>query len=315
MNVRSEDRPILLSIAAVERDTGIGKDTLRAWERRYGFPTPSRDQNDERAYPLEQVEKLRAIKRLLDLGHRPGRVVGLPIEELHRLCMGQTPPPTTIDEIDQDPHSLVKPLYDAIRKHDDDDLRRLLSQAYSAQGLSHFVMNVVAPLNTMVGDGWMRGELQVFEEHLYSETVQTLLRQAINQLPQPSVRNRPRVLLTTFPQEQHGLGLLMVEALLSLHGCTCVSLGVQTPIRDIVMAAEAHQAQVIALSFSLAFNPNQVLDGLAELRAQLQPGVEIWAGGRSGILHRRDVPGVMILSDLKDLAVHVERWRSANPLV
>jgi methanogenic corrinoid protein MtbC1 len=312
MNVRSADRPILLSIAAVERDTGIGKDTLRAWERRYGFPTPARDQNDERAYPLEQVEKLRAIKRLLDLGHRPGRVVGLPIEELHRLCMGQTPAPTTIDDIDQDPLTLVKPLYDAIRNHDDEDLRRLLSQAHSAQGLSHFVMNVIAPLNTMVGDGWMRGELQVFEEHLYSETVQTLLRQAINQLPQPSVRNRPRVLLTTFPQEQHGLGLLMVEALLTLQGCTCVSLGVQTPIRDIVMAAKAHQAQVVALSFSLAFNPNQVLDGLAELRAQLQPDVEVWAGGRSGILHRREVPGVTILSDLKDLASHVDRWRSAN---
>jgi len=312
MNDRSGDRPILLSIAAVERDTGIGKDTLRAWERRYGFPTPSRDQNDERTYPLEQVEKLRAIKRLLDLGHRPGRVVGLPIEELHRLCMGQTPPPTSIDEIDQDPNAAVMPLYDAIRQHDDQALRRLLSQAYSANGLAHFVMNVIAPLNTMVGDGWMRGELQVFEEHLYSETVQTLLRQAINQLPQPSVRNSPRVLLTTFPQEQHGLGLLMVEALLCLKGCTCVSLGVQTPIRDIVMAAKAHQAQVIALSFSLAFNPNQVLDGLSELRAQLGDGVEIWAGGRSGILQRREVPGVMILGDLKDLALHVDRWRQIH---
>lgn len=30
----------LLSIAAVERDTGLTKDTLRVWERRYGFPTP-----------------------------------------------------------------------------------------------------------------------------------------------------------------------------------------------------------------------------------------------------------------------------------
>jgi len=104
----------------------------------------------------------------------------------------------------------------------------------------------------------------------------------------------------------------MVEALLCLKGCTCVSLGVQTPIRDIVMAAKAHQAQVIALSFSLAFNPNQVLDGLSELRAQLGDGVEIWAGGRSGILQRREVPGVMILGDLKDLALHVDRWRQIH---
>ncbi|MBK8767339.1 MAG: MerR family transcriptional regulator, partial [Burkholderiaceae bacterium] len=31
---------ITLSISAVERDTGLSKDTLRVWERRYGFPLP-----------------------------------------------------------------------------------------------------------------------------------------------------------------------------------------------------------------------------------------------------------------------------------
>ena len=50
----------MLSIAAVERDTGIGKDTLRVWERRYGFPVPERDVHGERIYPMSQVEKLRA---------------------------------------------------------------------------------------------------------------------------------------------------------------------------------------------------------------------------------------------------------------
>jgi len=31
------------TIAAVERDTGLSKDTLRVWERRYLFPVPGRD--------------------------------------------------------------------------------------------------------------------------------------------------------------------------------------------------------------------------------------------------------------------------------
>ena len=34
-----------LSISAVERDTGISKDTLRVWERRYRFPVPERDEH------------------------------------------------------------------------------------------------------------------------------------------------------------------------------------------------------------------------------------------------------------------------------
>ena len=32
-----------LPIAAVERETGLAKDTLRVWEKRYGFPQPLRD--------------------------------------------------------------------------------------------------------------------------------------------------------------------------------------------------------------------------------------------------------------------------------
>ena len=44
-----------MSIAAVERDCGLAKDTLRVWERRYGFPIPLWDRNDERLYPANQV--------------------------------------------------------------------------------------------------------------------------------------------------------------------------------------------------------------------------------------------------------------------
>ena len=71
-----------LTIAAVERDTGISKDTLRVWERRYGFPVPGRNPFGERTYPSAQVTKLRIVKRLLDAGFRPGRVVGLALDEL-----------------------------------------------------------------------------------------------------------------------------------------------------------------------------------------------------------------------------------------
>ena len=65
-----------LPIAAVERETGLGKDTLRVWERRYGFPRPLRDEHGERLYPPEQVERLHQIRRLMDQGLRPGKLLG-----------------------------------------------------------------------------------------------------------------------------------------------------------------------------------------------------------------------------------------------
>ena len=65
-------RPLTLSISAVERDTGLSKDTLRVWERRYGFPTPERDAVGERAYSLDQVEKLLSFLHFRNLGTAVG---------------------------------------------------------------------------------------------------------------------------------------------------------------------------------------------------------------------------------------------------
>ena len=59
----------------------------------------------------------------------------------------------------------------------------------------------------------------------------------------------PRVVLTTVPEEQHVLGLLMSECLLTLEGAACIPLGTQTPLADIVRAASAHAADVVAPSF------------------------------------------------------------------
>ena len=53
MNDRSGAPAPSYSIAAVERDTGLSKDTLRVWERRYGFPQPGRDGAGDRVYPAE----------------------------------------------------------------------------------------------------------------------------------------------------------------------------------------------------------------------------------------------------------------------
>ena len=59
MSTPAAHAPVTLTIASVERDTGLSKDTLRVWERRYGFPVPDRDVNGERLYPADQVERLR----------------------------------------------------------------------------------------------------------------------------------------------------------------------------------------------------------------------------------------------------------------
>lgn len=296
-----------LSITAVERDTGLSKDTLRVWERRYGFPQPERDAAGERAYPMAQVERLRALKRLLDAGHRPGRVVALPLDDLLRLA--EAAPRSPGAAAAAPPGAELGELLEILRRHDLLALRRRLGQLRAHLGLGRFVVAVIAPLNTLVGESWMRGQLEVFEEHLYTEAAQAVLREAIATVPVPPASARPRVLLTTFPGEPHGLGLLMAEALFVLEGATCLSLGVRTPVWDIVLAARAVRADIVALGFTGCMNPNQVVEGLTELRAKLAPQAELWAGGAAPVLHRRRVPGVTPVARLEQLAAEVQRWR------
>lgn len=100
------------------------------------------------------------------------------------------------------------------------------------------------------------------------------------------------MLLTTLPQELHGLGLLMVEAMLVLEGCTCVSLGTQTPLLDVVQAAQAHRVDVVLLSFSAAQNGTVVLANLRELRAQLPSRIALWVGGSCPALYHKPLEGI-----------------------
>jgi DNA-binding transcriptional MerR regulator/methylmalonyl-CoA mutase cobalamin-binding subunit len=310
MNDRAAVRPITVSIAAVERDTGLSKDTLRVWERRYGFPTPERDQFGERAYPLEQVEKLRLVRRLLDSGHRPGRVVKLSVEELQRVSESLA---TTPQRIVEEHEVNLRGYLDYVKQHDVDGLRRALSQATLKLGLARFVTDLIAPLNVMIGDAWLRGQVEVFEEHMYTESVNVVLRNALASIPQAASAGRPRVLLTTFPQEPHGLGLLMAETLFALEGGKCLSLGVQTPIWDIVLAATAARSDVVALSFTASLNPNYVINGLQELREKLPRSIEIWAGGQCPVIHRKEVGGVVAIAELQDLRHEMSRWRAEHP--
>lgn len=305
----AQQTSLVLNIASVERDTGLSKDTLRVWERRYGFPAPTRDPIGERIYSVEQLEKLRTLKRLLDLGHRPGKIVGLPMGELQRLAQASgNAAARGLDRAESTPD--LSPYVGLLKRHHVEELRSQLLQALLRNGLARFIIDTIAPLNERVGEAWTRGAVEIHEEHLYTETVQGILRGAIGSMPRPGAR--PRVLLTTFPQEPHGLGILMAEAMFALNGCDCVSLGVRTPVRDILQAASAQRADIVALSFSAAVSANQVLAGLADLRAELAPSVEIWAGGSCPALHRRRPDGVTTLRVLEEIEPQVQRWRQAN---
>ena len=310
------DEP-LLSIAAVERETGLGKDTLRAWERRYGFPVPQRDGSGVRGYPRALVDRLALIRRALLAGERPGRLLALAPAQLDAVLAEIANRPVGRAPAQPDGHAPVLDIDEgliALRSGGAEALRHWLTLALARTGLGDFVVDGIAPLTVAVGQAWVDGRVAVYEEHLYSEAVQAVLRSAMLPFQAGLEARAPRILLTTVPGEAHGLGLLMAEALMTLQACRCLSLGTQTPLADIAAAARVHQIDVVALSFSESLPASQALPALAELRASLPASVMIWAGGGAAALRGLRLPGIRVMTRLAGIGEAIGDWRRAASL-
>ncbi len=303
---RAEAPTAGIAIATVERDTGLSKDTLRVWERRYGFPKPMRDSNGERMYPADQLEKLRVIRRLMDSGLRPGKVVAESLNALNARIRALSKGASR----DQGEVAVAAEALRLLKTHQVAKLRQLFTHALMQLGLQRFVVEVVAPLNELVGDAWIEGHIQIFEEHLYAEQLQHLLRQAIASLMQGE--QGPRILLTTLPGEKHKLGLLMAEACLSVEGAQCMSLGVETPAWDIVQAVRAHRVDIVGLSFSLAMPVKVARDGVSGLRELLDGKIGLWAGGSLWQRARKIAPGVTTIVSLTEIPEVLRAWRAQH---
>lgn len=299
----ADDHGSALSIGELEREVGLSKDLLRVWERRYGFPAPRRGPRGERAYPADQVERLRLLKQLVAQGHRPARIVPRPLPALQALAEASAAAPRSAAAPE------VHVALGLLQAHDADGLRAYLSGLLVRAGLLRFVLDMAAPLANAVGAAWSAGALAVFEEHLFTEQLSRVLRSALDTLTangRPG--GRPRVMLTTLAGEPHTLGLLMAEAMLATNGARCVSLGAETPLSDIAPAASAHGADIVALSFSAFAPPPQARRDLARLRDRLPPRVEIWAGGAGLAQAAPHLDGVRIFTDLGGIVPALAAW-------
>jgi methanogenic corrinoid protein MtbC1 len=284
------------TISDVSRISGIPKDLLRMWERRYNYPNPERNDNGDRIYTNSDLSKLVLIRQLVDQGRRPGKLMALDISELTGLLKS----PKVAFDFDR--------LIDLLKAGDATDLHNWLHQQLNSMGLRAFIYRVMVPANQKVGEAWSKGELAVYEEHLYTELVKNLVRQSL--VENNHSDSGPRVMLTTLPGEVHSLGLLMVEALLRLGGAEVISFGVEMPFRDIREAAQHHKVDVIGLSFSGYFKLDDAIVMLSGLRQMIDANIEIWVGGSAFNKHARLPEGIELLDGLHGVEQALVGWKS-----
>ncbi len=271
-----EHEDTLYSIRVTSRLTSIELETLRMWERRYGFPRPERTPGGSRVYTESDVETLKLIRLAMKQGYRPNEVVGRPRNELMQLITSVAKSPPLATDAEPTTASLMR----ALRNDDVGKLRTMLRRASIVMGPKNFVMEIAQPICVRVGKLWAEGDLEVRHEHMLSECLSSQLQLLMVAYEERS--GAPRVLLSTLPNERHGLGLQMVELYLAVSHVSPLLLGVDTPPGQIVKAAREYAVDAVGLLVTAASDLKATAKHVRWLLTQLPRGVSIWIGGGTG---------------------------------
>lgn len=258
-----------MTILQLSKEIGIGIDTLRIWERRYGFPVPGRDSRGHRSYSRQTVEELRIVKTLQSLGHRPGNIFAMSSAERRELLtksvQQELPPNEALQQLSKEftPSQIDAELREQLRKH----------------GLCNFIHQLALPLLKALDQSWIEGNISIAREHLVSDRLEQLLREQLAS-DQPT-KSQKQLLFLTLSGERHKLGLLLAAALFHAEGVDCILLNEELPLSEVPLLVSELQVAGVALSFSCHYSTRQAKIDLASLRNQLDPQVKLIAGGQA----------------------------------
>jgi MerR family transcriptional regulator, light-induced transcriptional regulator len=298
--------PVELSIGTLSSATGVPVDTLRTWERRYGFPAPTaRAEGSHRRYPAETIGIVRLIVKALELGHRPSAVIGRDPEALRQLLSGALLADAGRSVATSTTTERVQHWLELTRELDGAGLRSEFQHCLAQMAALEFLERHMAPYLVALGQAWESGQLRVFHEHFASEQVRDFLSGQWRSLNERSDPGRAKIVLATPPGEQHVLGLHMAAWMIARAEARVVFLGANTPMAEVASAAERHAARGIALSIASGYS-GDLAGHLRELTQRIAPRVSVAVGGGGG--HRPEgVPAEQYLNSFSELLAWAEK--------
>ena len=298
---RKSPEPAALGIGALAHATGVPVETLRTWERRYGFPEPvNRTGGSHRRYASETIPRVRLIVRALELGHRAASVVPAHPDELRRLLGVAVPERGVNDPVAGAAGALDPAELDArhpsagadrriiarwlehTRNMDGDGLLGGFQRELAEMSVLEFLARRMGPYLSAMGDAWAQGELRISQEHFASERVREFLNAEWRALSGATRGARAAVVFATPPGEEHALGLHMAAWVVALAGAPIVFLGTSTPMAELAFAVERYRARGAVLSVAAGY-AGDLRGQLAELAVLLPAGVAVAAGGAGSV--------------------------------
>ncbi len=230
-----------LTIGAVAELTGVPAPTLRAWERRYGIPSPARSASGHRLYHADHVALVRRLRRLVDAGVAPRMAV----ERLRNAPPAPRHPPAPPDD---DPYAVVVGrIVDAIDRFDPDTLESELRRVLVLGSTTAIYERVMVPVMRLLGERWSHDDpLSIAQEHLTTEVMRNVA-QDLHRLARPESPLGSAV-VACVADEQHVLPLYAIAFRLAQRRIRAVVLGARTPPPVVAVAVERLRPDMVALS-------------------------------------------------------------------
>ncbi len=312
-------------IQVVASRTGLTKDVLRAWERRYAVVEPGRTDSGRRLYSDLDVERLQLLRLATSAGRSVKRVSRLTNDELDALV--QEDEAASRAQLEEGSRRAATPAEDATEGSaadlvaealaatealDTEGLREALDRAVVVLRPGVLVEEMIAPLLRGIGELWWRKRLDPRHEHLASAVVRATLDRVLASLAGGS-GDRPILITGTLSGQRHELGAMLAAVTAAVAGWRVTHLGSELPAEELAAAAAAPGALAVALSLVHPDDDPGVAEAIRRLREALPAEVRIFAGGRAVAAYREALKaaGAESFSDLGTLRARLHEIAEA----
>jgi methylmalonyl-CoA mutase cobalamin-binding subunit len=284
-------------IHRVAKLTGLSKDVIRVWERRYGLVKPSRSSNRYREYSDEEVALLRFVKAQME----QGATIGSLAAEGHDSLVARIRVATPVSAEEQKPHDrLLDDLIGSLDPLDKAGFERRLNGAVAVIPFDEAVQRILLPLQRRIGELWHQGRLDTAVEHYVTKIIQQKLFSVMNQLPVNEFG--PRVLIACPEGETHEIGAQAVAYIAATKGCHVYYLGSDLPSSDLATFCEKIKPDLVLLSLTEIKAEAAALQQIKELE-KLATRWPVGVGGQGALAigDRLRATKIELLDDLTAL--------------
>ncbi|MBN2719078.1 MAG: MerR family transcriptional regulator [Deltaproteobacteria bacterium] len=290
----NENKSKYISIGGLAAGSGVPVETIRNWELRYGFPAPIRLDSGHRRYDMNLITRLRKIKLLVDAGYKPSFAVNLEESEIDQLLVSVSLAGDTHDAESEDAQTTVRRWLMLTESMNTVELNRVMARDWNRIGARRFIFELTLPFLRDVGNRWESRTFSVAHEHFASEVLQAFL--ASRWRPLVSSNHKKKLILANQEGDLHSLGLQMAAVLTTLHNVEPVFLGPNTPLQDIIVAANEQKAAAVVIGLSSVSDPESSARFLSRLHQSLL-GVRLAFGGNDRIPGMSNVEYIASLED------------------